>query len=211
MKLANIVVIKIVTERYPRRVVMALQEEITKDGAGAAGASILDGAALVVVSPIVVPALLLGLRPVAKTFIKGSLFLTDTVKRLAIATGEGWSDLVAEARAQASTAPAPGGVDTMAEPWLGTKGAASVAAGTTAEPPQQEEEDDLQSITGIGSKWAALLETAGVETVPELARRNPANLHEKLLQVNEQEHVVDLVPSLEQITDWIVQAQGMAM
>jgi hypothetical protein len=47
-----------------------------------------------------------------------------------------------------------------------------------------------------------------VETVRELARRNPANLHEKLVQVNEQEHVVDLVPSLEQVTDWIAQAQG---
>jgi predicted flap endonuclease-1-like 5' DNA nuclease len=74
-----------------------------------------------------------------------------------------------------------------------------------------EDEDDLQRITGIGSKWAALLETAGVETVRELARRNPANLHEKLLQVNEQAHVVDLVPSLEQITDWIMQAQGKVM
>jgi predicted flap endonuclease-1-like 5' DNA nuclease len=184
---------KVVTERYLRRVIMASQEDMTKNGVEAAGASILDGAALLVVSPIVIPALLLGLRPVAKTFIKGSLFLTDTVKQLAIATGEGWSDLLAEARAEAGTSPAPGG------------------AGTTAELPQQEDEDDLQGITGIGSKWAALLETAGVETVRELARRNPANLHEKLIQVNEQEHVVDLVPSLEQITDWIVQAQGKTM
>ena len=198
---------------------MAMQEEITKNSAGVPGASILDGAALLLVSPIVVPALLLGLRPVAKTFIKGSLFLTDTVTRLAMATGEGWSDLVAEARTEASSAPASDGTGIMAGapsladivPQPGTKGTAGAVADTTAESPSQEDEDDLQRITGIGSKWAALLETAGVETVRELARRNPANLHEKLLQVNEQAHVVDLVPSLEQITDWIVQAQGKVM
>jgi predicted flap endonuclease-1-like 5' DNA nuclease len=196
---------------------MAAPEEIVKD-VEAAGASILDGAALLVVSPIVIPALLLGLRPVAKTFVKGSLFLTDTVKQLAITTGKGWSDLLAEARAEAETTPASGWTGTMAAPPHPTnaaprpdmQGTASAVAGTTAAPPQ-EDEDDLQGITGIDSKWAALLETAGVETVYELARRNPANLHEKLIQVNEQEHVVDLVPSLEQITDWIVQAQGKTM
>jgi hypothetical protein len=42
-----------------------------------------------------------------------------------------------------------------------------------------------------------LLKTAGVETVRELARRNPEHVYEKLMQVNEQEHVVDLLPSLE--------------
>jgi len=74
---------------------MAVQEEVTKDG-GTLGSTLLDGVALVMVLPIVVPALLLGLRPVAKTFLKGSLCLTDTVKRLAMATSEGWGDLVAE-------------------------------------------------------------------------------------------------------------------
>jgi hypothetical protein len=85
---------------------MALQQEPTQDGS-ALGATLLDGAALVVVSPIVIPALLLGLRPVAKTFIKGSLFLTATIKQLTLATSEGWGGLVAEARPQARTAPAP--------------------------------------------------------------------------------------------------------
>ena len=94
-----------------------------------------------------------------------------------------------------------------AVPQPDTKGTASVMADTTAESLPQEDEDDLQRITGIGSKWAALLEAAGVDTVRELARRNPANLHEKLLQVNKQAHIVDLVPSLEQGTDWIVQSQ----
>lgn len=193
---------------------MASQEEGTKDGS-VLGSNLLDGAALVVVSPIVVPALLLGLRPVAKTFIKGSLFLTDAVKQLARATSEGWGDLMAEARSQARTAPAPSGVGRRVEPAPQTH--AAPVPGTTgtdsavAEPPQHAEEVDLQRITGIGSKWAALLQTAGVDTRRELARRHPAHLHEQLLQVNEQEHVVDLVPSLEQVTAWIAQAKGEAM
>jgi len=192
---------------------MALQEEGTKDGS-ALGANLLDGAALVVVSPIVVPALLLGLRPVAKTVIKGSLVLTARIKQLALATSEGWGALVADARAQARTAPAPGGAGTLVEPpheahaapVPGTPGTDSAVA----EPPPQAETAGLQSITGIGSKWALLLQTAGVETVRELARRNPAHLHEKLMQVNEQAHVVELLPSLEQVTDWVAQAQGEA-
>ena len=196
---------------------MAVQEEVTTDG-GTLGSTILDGAALVMVLPIVVPALLLGLRPVAKTFIKGSLFLSDTVKRLAMATSEGWGDLVAEARSQARTAPAPGVAGTLGEPppqanaapLPGTTGTASAVADTVAEPPPADHAD-LQRMTGIDSKWAMLLKTAGVETVRELAQRNPAHLHEKLIQVNEQAHVVDLLPSLEQVTDWIGQAKGEAM
>jgi predicted flap endonuclease-1-like 5' DNA nuclease len=206
MQLAKALACKFIIEAFSRRMVMASQENITQNGTGASWASILDGAAVVVVSPIVVPALWLGLKPVAKTLIKGSLFLTDTVKRLAMTAGDGWSDLVAEALSQERTAPAPGGAGTPADTPLQADAAAP--PGTTVEPLQQEDTDDLQGITGIGSKWAALLEAAGVNTVHELARRNPTNLHEKLIQVNEQEHVVELVPSSEQITDWIVQAQG---
>jgi predicted flap endonuclease-1-like 5' DNA nuclease len=169
---------------------MAVPEEHTQENAVRGNS--FESVALVVVAPLVLPALLLGLRPVAKLIIKGSLALTDNATHLITATSEGWSTLVAEARSRASTPPVPGG------------------ASAVAEPPQQAEEIDLQSITGIGSKWAALLQTAGVDTRHELARRHPAHLHEQLLQVNEQAHVVDLVPSLEQVTAWIAQAQGEA-
>ncbi|KUL32551.1 DUF4332 domain-containing protein, partial [Chlorobium limicola] len=36
---------------------------------------------------------------------------------------------------------------------------------------------DLARIKGIGAAYSELLEKAGVDTVPELAQRNPANLH----------------------------------
>jgi predicted flap endonuclease-1-like 5' DNA nuclease len=102
--------------------------------------------------------------------------------------------------ARSSTAGAAGEVPSSSATILGSE-----------PPPPHADNADLQRMTGIGSKWAMLLKTAGVETVHELARRNPAHLHEKLMQVNEQEHVVDLLPSLEQVTDWIGQAQGEAM
>jgi predicted flap endonuclease-1-like 5' DNA nuclease len=68
--------------------------------------------------------------------------------------------------------------------------------------------DDLQQLTGVGRKFAELLREAGVESIRALARRNAANLHEKLVQINEQQQIVSLVPSLELVTDWITQAQN---
>jgi len=93
----------------PRRVGMAVQEESTQERGGGLGANILDGAVLVLVSPLVVPALVLGLRPVAKTVIKGGLLLTGTIKQLATSTSEGWRNFVAEARDKARSTTAPGG------------------------------------------------------------------------------------------------------
>src|SRR5688500_2879422 len=68
--------------------------------------SLLNGALLVLMSPIIVPTLLLGLRPVAKTVVKGSLCVTGRVTQLAAATSAGWRDLLAEARGEAPTAEA---------------------------------------------------------------------------------------------------------
>ena len=45
---------------------------------------------------------------------------------------------------------------------------------------------DLSRINGVSTQYADLLECAGVDTVPELAQRNAANLHEKMVSVNEE-------------------------
>jgi len=37
---------------------------------------------------------------------------------------------------------------------------------------------DLYRIKGVGEEYSDLLEEAGVDTVVELAQRNPENLHE---------------------------------
>ena len=68
---------------------------------------------------------------------------------------------------------------------------------------------DLKRIDGIGVKYSDLLETAGVDTVVELAQRNPANLHKKLVEVNEEEHIVESLPSEEEVADWVAQAKDL--
>ena len=68
---------------------------------------------------------------------------------------------------------------------------------------------DLARIKGIGEEYADLLEVAGVDTVPELAQRNPENLHKKMLEVNESKNLVRRPPALSQVEDWIGQAKDL--
>ena len=68
---------------------------------------------------------------------------------------------------------------------------------------------DLLRINGVGQEYSDLLEDAGVDTVVELARRNPDNLHEKILEVNKTKRLVRKAPSLNQIKDWIEQAKKL--
>ena len=68
---------------------------------------------------------------------------------------------------------------------------------------------DLFRIKGIGEEYADLLEIAGVDTVPDLARRNPENLYQKLVEVNEQRKLVRKVPSLSQVNGWIGEAKSL--
>jgi len=68
---------------------------------------------------------------------------------------------------------------------------------------------DLFRIKGIGEEYSDLLEEAGVDTVPELAQRNPANLHRKLVEVNEEKELARRVPGLSQVEDWVAQAKKL--
>ncbi len=65
---------------------------------------------------------------------------------------------------------------------------------------------DLMRIKGVGSEYSDLLEAAGVDTVKELARRKPENLHAALLEVNERKHLVRRVPSLADVRSWVAMA-----
>ena len=53
--------------------------------------------------------------------------------------------------------------------------------------------------SGIGEEYADLLEASGVDTVPDLARRVPANLHAKMVSVNEEKSLVRSMPSEKQV------------
>lgn len=66
---------------------------------------------------------------------------------------------------------------------------------------------DLARIKGVGGQYADLLECAGVDTVPELAQRNTANLHKKMSDVNEQKKLVRSLPSESQVAAWVTQAK----
>ena len=64
------------------------------------GPTVLIGAGVALAAPILLPAVGAVVRPVAKGFIKGCLYLVDTVKEVVAEGGEQLSDLVAEARAE---------------------------------------------------------------------------------------------------------------
>lgn len=68
---------------------------------------------------------------------------------------------------------------------------------------------DLYRITGIGKQYAELLEAAGVDSVPELAQRNGASLHEKLSAAQDEKKLTGRVPALSQVEDWIQQAKNL--
>jgi len=68
---------------------------------------------------------------------------------------------------------------------------------------------DLFRIKGIGEEYSDLLEEAGVDTVAELSRRNPENLHSKLHEVNEEKKLVRRPPSLNEVKSWIEQAKKL--
>jgi len=68
---------------------------------------------------------------------------------------------------------------------------------------------DLMRIKGVGSEYADLLEEAGVDTVPELAQRNPANLTVKLESINETKRLVRRVPAESQVETWITEAKSL--
>ncbi len=66
---------------------------------------------------------------------------------------------------------------------------------------------DLFRIKGIAGQTAELLEAAGVNTVAELAQRNPANLAAKLKEVNDSKKLTGKVPSEKQVGEWIEAAK----
>ncbi len=68
---------------------------------------------------------------------------------------------------------------------------------------------DLFRIKGVGEEYSDLLEAAGVDTVPEMAQRNAENLHDRMIQVNEEKHLVRQVPTEHTINEWVDQAKNL--
>lgn len=68
---------------------------------------------------------------------------------------------------------------------------------------------DLFRIKGVSTQFAELLKAAGVDTVKELRNRNAANLHAKIVEVNEDKRLVRQVASATQVASFVDQAKTM--
>ena len=68
---------------------------------------------------------------------------------------------------------------------------------------------DLMRIRGVGEEYSDLLEWCGVDTVLELAQRNPDNLYNKILEINEEKNLVRRPPTHGMISRWIKQAKTL--
>ena len=68
---------------------------------------------------------------------------------------------------------------------------------------------DLYRIKGVGQEYAELLEAAGANNVPELAKGDPANLLEKMAAANAQKKMVRRLPDLSQVEGWVAQAKNL--
>ena len=71
---------------------MALWENIVEGLGGSLVSNLLLGAAVVVLAPIVVPAVLVGMRPVARTLIKGGVLVYDKTREMVAEAGERGED-----------------------------------------------------------------------------------------------------------------------
>ena len=68
---------------------------------------------------------------------------------------------------------------------------------------------DLFRIRGIGEEYSELLEAAGVDTVVELGKRVPANLHAKMKEVNTKRKLVRQLPTEKMVASWVEQAKSL--
>ena len=68
---------------------------------------------------------------------------------------------------------------------------------------------DLFRIRGVGEEYSDLLEEAGVDTVVELSKRVPENLHAKIVEVTEQKKLVLRPPNINMVKRWVEDAKKL--
>ncbi len=68
---------------------------------------------------------------------------------------------------------------------------------------------DLMRINGIAGQFSELLEASGVDTVKELALRNPENLNAKMIEVNNEFGLAGKVPSVDTLAALIAEAKNL--
>ena len=68
---------------------------------------------------------------------------------------------------------------------------------------------DLMRIKGIAEEYSDLLEEAGIDTVKELRKRAPENLHASLIEINEEKALVRRLPSKQDVVSWVDPAKKL--
>jgi predicted flap endonuclease-1-like 5' DNA nuclease len=68
---------------------------------------------------------------------------------------------------------------------------------------------DMARVNGIGWMFGMMLESLGVQTVGDLARREPEELHEQLAGQNKERRMARRSPTLDEVTRWIAQARKL--
>jgi len=68
---------------------------------------------------------------------------------------------------------------------------------------------DFFRVVGIGKQYSSLLESAGVNSVSGLSRRNPDKLYERLKKTNWRKNLVRRTPSYSMVEDWIESAKSL--
>jgi predicted flap endonuclease-1-like 5' DNA nuclease len=69
---------------------------------------------------------------------------------------------------------------------------------------------DLMRVRGVGTQYSDLLEAAGVDTVKELRRRRPDNLHKALCAANDERQLVRRTPTESEVERWVSRAKELA-
>ncbi len=68
---------------------------------------------------------------------------------------------------------------------------------------------DLMRCKGVGGEYADLLETAGVDTLKALRRRNAASLTRKIIETNDRKRLVRRLPTEAMVERWIEEAKEL--
>ena len=68
---------------------------------------------------------------------------------------------------------------------------------------------DLIRVKGVGEQYSDLLEQSGVDTVVELAQRNPRKLYVSLTETNARCHLVHKLPTETQVQGWVKYAKSL--
>ena len=71
-----------------------------------------------------------------------------------------------------------------------------------------QEHADLMRIKGVGPEYAEALNMVGIDSVKELAQRNPENTLERIKEMDkEKPNTIRRIPSLDNLKTWIAEAK----